>query len=148
MQDYLWYLRLLNRILIQLPLVHDKDSSFLLKWAHAIAMSNVHRVGLLIIARCSDIDWSVCCNSIIDKPTLSRLTSEECFSIKGCQGESIQTVDNKELKTLENRLIKASFIRPDLPENEEITFRVGIEFYNLLEGFQGNKVPVVQIDNN
>ncbi len=60
----------------------------------------------------------------------------------------IQTVDNKELKALENRLIKASFIRPDLPENEEITFRVGIEFYNLLEGFQGNKVPVVQIDNN
>jgi len=57
-------------------------------------MSNVHRVGLLIIARCSDIDWSVCCNSIIDKPTLSRLTSEECFSVKGCQGESIQTVDN------------------------------------------------------
>ena len=56
--------------------------------------------------------------------------------------------DIEEIKALEEKQIKASFIRPDLPKNEAITFRVAIEFYNLLEGFQGNKVPVVLIDNN
>lgn len=60
----------------------------------------------------------------------------------------LQTTDNTGLKEFENRLIEATFIRPDLPEEEELTFRVAIEFYNLLEGFQGNKVPVVQIHNN
>jgi hypothetical protein len=60
----------------------------------------------------------------------------------------LQTNDNQELKAFENRLMEATFISPDLPEDEKLTFRVAIEFYNLLEGFQGNKVPVVQIDNN
>ena len=60
----------------------------------------------------------------------------------------LDIADIEELKALEEKQIKASFIRPDLPKNEAITFRVAIEFYNLLEGFQGNKVPVVLIDNN
>ena len=60
----------------------------------------------------------------------------------------LQTIDNKELKAFENRLIEATFICPDLPKDEDLYFRVAIEFYNLLEGYQGNKVPVVQIDNN
>ena len=60
----------------------------------------------------------------------------------------LQTTDNVTLKAFETRLIEATFISPDLPKNEELTFRVAIEFYNLLEGFQGNKVSVVQIDNN
>ncbi len=60
----------------------------------------------------------------------------------------LNIADIEELKALEEKQIMASFIRPDLPKNEAITFRVAIEFYNLLEGFQGNKVPVVLIDNN
>jgi len=60
----------------------------------------------------------------------------------------LQTTDITALKAFENKLIEATFISPNLPEDEELTFRVAIEFYNLLEGYQGNKVPVVQIDNN
>ncbi|MGI9530202.1 ArnT family glycosyltransferase [Lutimonas sp.] len=48
----------------------------------------------------------------------------------------------------EEVVIKASFELPDLPKDGKVTFRVAIEFYNLLEGFQGNKVPVVLKSNN
>lgn len=43
----------------------------------------------------------------------------------------------------EKNVFKAVFEAPKLIENETITFRVALEFYDLLEGFQGNKVTVV-----
>lgn len=48
----------------------------------------------------------------------------------------------------EKKKFKAVFEAPKLNENEMVTFRVAIEFYNLLEGFQGNKVPVVMLNQN
>lgn len=60
----------------------------------------------------------------------------------------LEISDNDRVEALEKKQIKASFVLPELPKNEAISFRVAIEFYNLLEGFQGNKVPVVFIDNN
>ena len=48
----------------------------------------------------------------------------------------------------EKKEFKAVFEAPELNENEMVTFRVAIEFYDLLEGFQGNKVPVVMLNQN
>ena len=39
-------------------------------------------------------------------------------------------------------VITASFETPDINSSDELSFRVALEFYDLLEGFQGNKVPV------
>ncbi len=39
-------------------------------------------------------------------------------------------------------VLTASFDVPDLNSPDELSFRVALEFYDLLEGFQGNKVPV------
>ena len=46
----------------------------------------------------------------------------------------------------EKNVFKAVFKAPKLTENEIITFRVALEFYDLLEGFQGNKVPVIMMN--
>ena len=46
----------------------------------------------------------------------------------------------------EKKVFKAIFNTPKIAENELITFRVALEFYDLLEGFQGNKVPVVMMN--
>ncbi len=46
----------------------------------------------------------------------------------------------------EENVFKAVFEAPKFTENETITFRVALEFYDLLEGFQGNKVPVVMMN--
>jgi hypothetical protein len=47
-----------------------------------------------------------------------------------------------QLKPDEIITLKASFTVPEIMEKEELTFRVGLGFYDLPEGFQGNKVPV------
>ena len=47
-----------------------------------------------------------------------------------------------QIKPKESVLIKANFYAPEITDYEDLTFRIGIEFYNLLEGFQGNKVKV------
>jgi hypothetical protein len=39
-------------------------------------------------------------------------------------------------------ILNASFELPELESYQGLTFRVALEFYNLMEGFQGNKVPV------
>ena len=52
----------------------------------------------------------------------------------------------KSLKPNEQIVFKAVFEAPKLSETEAITFRVALEFYDLLEGFQGNKVPVEVIN--
>ena len=62
----------------------------------------------------------------------------------------LQISNIRSLKPNEQIVFKAIFDAPKLSENEVITFRLALEFYNLLEGFQGNKVPVVlmnQINN-
>ncbi len=46
----------------------------------------------------------------------------------------------------EKKVFKAVFNTPEIAENELITFRVALEFYDLLEGFQGNKVAVVMMN--
>lgn len=46
----------------------------------------------------------------------------------------------------EKKVFNAVFNIPEITENELITFRVALEFYDLLEGFQGNKVPVVMMN--
>lgn len=46
------------------------------------------------------------------------------------------------VKGNEIRKMTAKFIAPEIDQNEEITFRIGIQFYDLLAGFQGNKVTV------
>jgi len=43
----------------------------------------------------------------------------------------------------QQKVFKAIFEIPLLTEDETISFRVALEFYNLQEGFQGNKVPVI-----
>ncbi|MFD1314979.1 ArnT family glycosyltransferase [Namhaeicola litoreus] len=46
------------------------------------------------------------------------------------------------LKQADTFLLSASFIVPTIVEKEDVTFRVGLGFYDLPEGFQGNKIPV------
>jgi hypothetical protein len=46
------------------------------------------------------------------------------------------------LKQGDSILLSANFIVPYIIEKKELTFRVGIGFYDLPEGFQGNKIPV------
>lgn len=48
----------------------------------------------------------------------------------------------KPLKGKEKVVVEAKFIVPDISFGEGTTFRIAIQFYNLLEGFQGNKVKV------
>ncbi len=51
------------------------------------------------------------------------------------QVEKINYLDaNKE------KIFEASFLVPELEINKNISFRVALEFHNLLEGYQGNKV--------
>ena len=46
------------------------------------------------------------------------------------------------LDAKQEMVITASFDVPALNSPDELSFRVALEFYDLLEGFQGNKVPV------
>jgi len=39
-------------------------------------------------------------------------------------------------------VLTGSFDAPDINSSDELSFRVALEFYDLLEGFQGNKVPI------
>lgn len=56
--------------------------------------------------------------------------------------------DITDVKPNEKKVFKASFDMPLLTEYEDVNFRVALEFYNLLEGFQGNKVPVAMINQS
>ncbi|UCE94160.1 MAG: glycosyltransferase family 39 protein [Flavobacteriaceae bacterium] len=47
------------------------------------------------------------------------------------------------LEPNEKRLIQARFDLSKVPSSEMLTFRVALDFYQLMEGFQGNKVKVV-----
>lgn len=54
-------------------------------------------------------------------------------------------IDELELTPLKGkgtRKMTAKFIAPEINGNEEITFRIGLQFYDLLAGFQGNKITV------
>lgn len=53
-----------------------------------------------------------------------------------------------EIGPYEKKTLKATFNVPKLNGNDKITFRIAIEFYNLLEGFQGNRIPVVFNNKN
>jgi len=46
------------------------------------------------------------------------------------------------VKGKEKRKMTAKFIAPKIEQNQEITFRIGLQFYDLSAGFQGNKVNV------
>ena len=50
------------------------------------------------------------------------------------------------IKPDETIILKASFMVPEIMEKDKITFRVGLSFYDLPEGFQGNKIPVELIN--
>ena len=54
----------------------------------------------------------------------------------------LEISDLDEIKSKGSRVLKGVFEAPEIIDNEQVTFRVAIEFYNLLEGFQGNKVNV------
>ena len=49
----------------------------------------------------------------------------------------------KPLKAYQNVRMNAAFEAPELKNHDKVTFRVALEFYDMLEGFQGNKVPVL-----
>ena len=46
------------------------------------------------------------------------------------------------LKANEKKLFQATFKTPNIEMEGDITFRVALQFYDLLEGYQGNKVNV------
>ena len=46
------------------------------------------------------------------------------------------------LKANEEKLFQATFKTPNIETKGDITFRVALQFYDLLEGYQGNKVNV------
>lgn len=46
----------------------------------------------------------------------------------------------------EEKLFEATFIAPKIVYDDKITFRVALQFYNLLEGYQGNKVYPIFIE--
>jgi hypothetical protein len=48
----------------------------------------------------------------------------------------------KPLKSNEEKVFKASIIVPQIDTKENITFRVALDFYDMLEGYQGNKVQI------
>ncbi|MCA0932975.1 glycosyltransferase family 39 protein [Lutimonas saemankumensis] len=47
------------------------------------------------------------------------------------------------LEANEKKTIRADFYISEMPSSEKMTFRAGLDFYQLMEGFQGNKVKVV-----
>jgi len=46
------------------------------------------------------------------------------------------------LETNERKLFKATITVPQIVYDDNITFRVALEFYDMLEGYQGNKVQI------
>ena len=55
----------------------------------------------------------------------------------------LEIVDLEEMGPGEEKILKARFNSIQLPKNESLTFRVALDFYDLQEGYQGNKVTVV-----
>jgi len=47
------------------------------------------------------------------------------------------------LEAYEEKIFNASITVPTIHYDEDVTFRVALEFYNLQEGFQGNKIQIV-----
>ena len=52
----------------------------------------------------------------------------------------IQINNLSDLNAYENKVFEATFRAPVLEKNKNVSFRVALEFYDLLEGYQGNKV--------
>jgi len=50
------------------------------------------------------------------------------------------------IEPFEEQLFQASFVVPKIESNDELTFRVAVEFYELSEGYQGNKIKI-KIEN-
>lgn len=55
---------------------------------------------------------------------------------------SLEIMNIDKLEPGEEKLLEASFNVPKIEFNEETTFRVAIEFYDLFAGYQGNKVKI------
>jgi len=51
-------------------------------------------------------------------------------------------IDLSPINPNESRMMEATFISPSFEDKENITFRVAMQFYDLPEGFQGNKVNI------
>ncbi len=79
------------------------------------------------------------------------ITFENVLFIGVFQGESNKILEKiplyikgiKPLKGKEKAIFEAKFIVPELLFDENTTFRIAIQFYDLFEGSQGNKVKVV-----
>ena len=54
----------------------------------------------------------------------------------------VEILNISPLEAKEEKLFKASIKAPVLETQENVSFRIALEFYDLLEGFQGNKVKV------
>lgn len=54
--------------------------------------------------------------------------------------------DLKQINGNEKMVLEAKFINPELQFNDKLTFRIAIQFYDLFEGYQGNKVRVKIVD--
>ena len=52
----------------------------------------------------------------------------------------LRIINLSDLNAYENKVFEATFVAPLLEKNKNISFRVALEFYDLLEGYQGNKV--------
>ncbi len=60
----------------------------------------------------------------------------------------IDISDLKSLKSKEEKLMKATMTVPQLDKKENISFRVALEFYDTLEGYQGNKIQPVFVNRS
>ncbi len=55
---------------------------------------------------------------------------------------SLEIMNIDKLEPYEEKLLEASFTIPKIEIDEETTFRIAIEFYDLFVGYQGNKVKI------
>lgn len=55
---------------------------------------------------------------------------------------ALEFEDLELMKAKEKRTLKTSFTAPDIEYDKETTFRISLRFYNLGDGFQGNKIKV------
>ncbi len=80
----------------------------------------------------------------------NKVNFENAYFIGVFQGENNKTLEKiplsiKGLKPLISRgkiILEAKFLVPELQFDKNTTFRIAIQFYNLFEGYQGNKVKV------
>ncbi|NOQ92245.1 MAG: hypothetical protein GQ552_05950 [Flavobacteriaceae bacterium] len=80
------------------------------------------------------------------------ITFENAFFIGVFQGENNLILEKiplsikvlRPLKGKEKAIFEAKFIVPELLFDENTTFRIAIQFYDLFEGYQGNKVKVIK----